>query len=80
MVRERQVVMAPRQLPHADLRPTSPLAKHLAGEPALPQRIEQMIALLLMHRDVLCAYDVGTLELHFRHTSVKVKVTCSPEG
>jgi hypothetical protein len=46
----------------------------------LPERIRHMLALVLAHRDLLTAYPSGTLELHFRHDSVKPKVTCSPEG
>jgi hypothetical protein len=39
-----------------------------------------MIAHVLQHQDLLCAYPLGCVEMHFRHASVKVKVTCSPEG
>jgi hypothetical protein len=65
---------------HPDLRPTSPLPKHLPGEPAFPERIERMIALIRKHQALLCAYDIGTMEIHFRGASVKPTITCSPEG
>jgi hypothetical protein len=46
----------------------------------LPARIERMIALLLAHRDLLCAYETGSLELHFRSDSIKLKLVVHPEG
>jgi hypothetical protein len=45
----------------------------------LPVRLQKMIRLILTHHALLCAHPVGTLELHFRHDSVKPKIICNPE-
>lgn len=45
---------------------------------ALPWRVQQMLALVLEHQDVLCRYATGTLELHFHGGSVKPKIGLTP--
>ena len=65
-------------MPHADMRRTSPLPKHGAGELALPERIARMLALVLAHQDVLCTYPTGAIELHFHLESVRAKIVCNP--
>jgi hypothetical protein len=49
---------------------------------ALPPRIQRLVALVLAHQDLLCAYQTGSLslELHFAHDIIKTKFTVLSEG
>lgn len=39
-----------------------------------PERVRQLIALIVCHAAEICAYQTGTLELHFHESSVKGKL------
>lgn len=45
---------------------------------ALPERVQRMVALLVEHQALVCACETGSVELHFSHARVAVKVLLLP--
>jgi hypothetical protein len=67
-----------------ELRPTSRAAAPVSAPDTLclatlPARIQHMLAVMLQHQDVLCGYECGAIEMHFRHSSVKAKIVLHPQ-